>query len=70
MTSSPIQTLGEIDFRPLLASHRKAKEMGVPQEQIVFALDMLLADVRERLLADDDRVVWAVLASHQKTESA
>ena len=61
-------TLGEIDFTPLLESHRRAKRMGVAQEELERALDQLFADVRERILADDDKVTWAFIRLFPKLD--
>ncbi len=62
-----MNTMGELDFRPLLESHRRAKDLGVPPHEIEFSLDMLLADIRKTLLADDDRCVWHVVGIQPKS---
>ena len=51
--------LSEIDFTPLVASHRHAKATGVKQEEIERSLDDFLATVRERVLAEDRHLTWA-----------
>jgi len=55
--------INSIDFTPLVRSHRRAKSLGVPQEEIERALDTLLADIRRGVLAEDEHVSWAVVTA-------
>jgi hypothetical protein len=51
----------EIDFTPLVQSHRHAKSQGVPQEEIERSLDQFLADARRAVLAEDKHLTWAFI---------